>query len=215
MLKPVLQVVSVIALALPVVHTFSPSTPLASGIKISSVSGQSSMLSLRMSSKGGFGKTPPEKKVSKLAEDRGAAAERYESIKAAGSPEFSVFFRSKGAGDEDGMVKGGWYPVGSITCPSSQLVSKAIFNTEDALLQGAFRVHSKQIKAQMKTRDGKTIGKWQDMKECDLEYGFQLKEFADEEVQVAEKPREKSDIEKAFGNVFQKVQDAVNWVPEQ
>jgi hypothetical protein len=204
-----------IALVVPVAHTFSPFSSAAFGIKAFTTSTQSSMLSLRMSSKGGFGKPPPEKKASKLAEDRGAAAERYENIKAAGSPEFSVFFRLKGAGDEDGMIKGGWYPVGSITCPSSQLVSKAIFNTEDALLQGAFRVHSKQIKAQMKTRDGKTIGNWQDMKECDLEYGFQLKEFADEEVKVAEKPREKSDIEKAFGNVFQKVQDAVNWVPEQ
>jgi hypothetical protein len=208
-------VVSIIALAVPVVYSFSHSASVSFGIKIPSVNAQSSMLSLRMSSKGGFGKPPPEKKLSKLAEDRGAAAERYENIKASGSPEFSVFFRSKGAGDEDGMVKGGWYPVGSITCPSSQLVGKAIFNTEDALLQGAFRVHSKQIKAQLKTRDGKTIGKWQDMKECDLEYGFQLKEFPDEEVKVAEKPREKSDIEQAFGNVFQKVQDAVNWVPDQ
>jgi hypothetical protein len=172
-------------------------------------------VTLRMSSKSGFGKSQPERKVSKLAEDRAAAATRYENIKSSGSPEFSVFFRVKGATDDEGMLKGGWYPVGSITCPSSQLVSKAIFNTEDALLQGAYRVHAKQIRSQMKTRDGKTLGKWQDMKECDLEYGFQLKEFADEDIKVAERPKEKSELEKTFGNFFQKVQDAVNWVPEK
>ena len=173
-----------------------------------------SFLSLRMSSRGGFGKPPPEKKISKLAEDRAAAATRYENIKASGSPEFNVYFRVKGAGDEDGVVKGGWYPVGSLAAPSSQLVNKAIFSTEDALLQGAFRIHEKRIKALIKTRDGRNLGKWQDMKDCDLEYGFQVKEFADEEIRVAERPKPQSDFEKAFGNIFQKVQDAVNWVPE-
>lgn len=194
----------------PFVESFSP---VHSGTTI--LKAGNNALTLRMSSKGGFGKPPPEKKLSKLAEDRSAAAQRYENIKAAGSPEFSVFFRVKGAKDDEGMLKGGWYPVGSITCPSSQLVSKAIFNTEDALLQGAYRVHAKQIKSQIKTRDGKTLGKWQDLKECELEYGFQIKDFADEDIQVAEKPKEKSELEKTFGNIFQKVQDAVNWVPEQ
>lgn len=32
-------------------------------------------------------------------------------------------------------MRGGWYPVGLVTAPSSQLVNKAIFTNEDALLQ--------------------------------------------------------------------------------
>jgi hypothetical protein len=46
----------------------------------------------------------------------------------------------------DGAIKGGWYPVGSLACPSSQEISKAIFSTEDAFLQGAFRIHGKQVR---------------------------------------------------------------------
>ena len=73
------------------------------------------------------------------------AAGKYEELKDSGSPEFNVFFRKVGATDEDGAIKGGWYPVGSLACPSSQEIGKAIFSTEDAFLQGAFRIHGKQV----------------------------------------------------------------------
>jgi hypothetical protein len=43
-------------------------------------------------------------------------------------------------------------------------------------------VHSKQIKNQFTTKDGAKLNNWKDMKECDLEYGFQMKDFPDEEV---------------------------------
>jgi hypothetical protein len=41
-----------------------------------------------------------------------------------------------------------------------QLVNRAIYNTEDALLQGAFRVHQKQILRQFTTKDGKKVSNW-------------------------------------------------------
>ena len=43
-------------------------------------------------------------------------------------------------------------------------------------------MHSKQIKNQFTTKDGAKLNNWKDMKECDLEYGFQMKDFPDEEV---------------------------------
>mmetsp|Transcript_20886 Transcript_20886/g.49685 ORF Transcript_20886/g.49685 Transcript_20886/m.49685 type:complete len:215 (-) Transcript_20886:32-676(-) len=189
--------------------TLTPSLSTSTGVMTRSV------MPLRMQSKG-FGQgSANQKKISTVGKDRKAAAQRYESIKKAGSPEFSVFFRKIGAGDEDGVIRGGWYPVGSLTCPSSQEVNKAIFATEDALLQGAFRVHQKQILREFQTRDGGKVAKWQDMKLVDLEYGWQFKEFPDEEVTVAEKPREPSQVENVVGGLFQKLQDGVNWVPKK
>jgi len=85
------------------------------------------------------------------------AASTYEKLKEGGSPEFNVFFRKVGATDEDGAIKGGWYPVGSLACPSSQEISKAIFSTEDAFLQGAFRIHGKQVRPARSTRPPSSI----------------------------------------------------------
>lgn len=36
-----------------------------------------------------------------------------------------------------------------------------------------------------------------------------------QQVKLAEKPREPSEIEKIGGGLFRKLQDAVNWVPEE
>jgi len=49
-------------------------------------------------------------------------------------------------------------------------------------------VHSKQIKNQFTTKDGAKLNNWKDMKECDLEYGFQMKDFPDEEVKSHDGP---------------------------
>merc|ERR1719163_1826066 len=128
----------------------------------------------------GFGTPPPAKKVGEIAADRKRAAGKYEELKQSGSPEFNVFFRKVGATDEDGAVKGGWYPVGSLACPSSQEIGRAIFSTEDAFLQGAYRIHGKQIKKEFKG-------------------------FEDEDVKVAEKPREPSQLEGFLGKISQAV----------
>ena len=36
-------------------------------------------------------------------------------------------------------------------------------------------------------RDGSKVVNWKDMKECDIEYGWQFKGFEDEDVKVAER----------------------------
>lgn len=143
----------------------------------------------------GFGAKPPPKKVSGLAKDRKRAAGKYEELKESGSPEFNVFFRKVGATDEDGAVKGGWYPVGSLACPSSQEVGKAIYSTEDAFLQGAYRIHGKQIKQYFTKTDGAKVTNWKDMKDCEIQYGWQFKGFEDEDIKVAERPKDPSPME--------------------
>uniref|UniRef100_A0A6U2FFE6 Uncharacterized protein n=1 Tax=Hemiselmis andersenii TaxID=464988 RepID=A0A6U2FFE6_HEMAN len=201
-----------LALAAGACNGFSvlPSAPGLRSSRVSSVS------SLQMQKGGGgFGKkAAPGRKMSEIAKDRKPAADRYDKIAASGAPEFNVFFRAKGAGDEDGMMRGGWYPVGLVTAPSSMLVNKAIYTNEDALLQGAWNVHSVQIKRQFTTTEGGKLNNWKDMKNCDLEYGFQMKDFPDEEVTLAEVPREPSALEQGFGGFMNKIQNAVNWVPE-
>jgi hypothetical protein len=56
---------------------------------------------------------------------------------------------------------------------------------------------------------------YQDLKECDLEYGYQMKDFPDEDVVLSEKPKEPSEWEKIGGGLLKKIQDTVNWVPEE
>jgi hypothetical protein len=51
-------------------------------------------------------------------------------------------------------MRGGWYPVGLVTAPSSQLVNKAIFTNEDALLQARHKASPERPSAnQGNTRD--------------------------------------------------------------
>jgi hypothetical protein len=119
-----------------------------------------------MASNLGFG-TPrhaqKKEKVAKSAEKRQAAASQYDKMKSDGMPEFVVFVRVRG--------KKNWFPVGSIAVGRSNQINQAIFANEDELLKGAFRL-SPHLR---KHKD-------------DLEYGYRLKEFPDEPVQLAEKP---------------------------
>jgi len=178
----------------------------------------SATVGLRMAGNGGggFGKAPinqgPQK--SKLAGDRKDAAARYDALKESGAPEFNVYVRLKGGEDrdqEEGVIAGGWYPVGSMSCPSSQVINKAIFDSTDAILQGAFRANQKVISRSVITSEGKKVGKWQDLKDCEIEYGYLMKDFADEEIKVASPPNAATEM---VGGFFSKISNAVNWVPD-
>ncbi|MCT7950101.1 DUF6523 family protein [Ancylothrix sp. C2] len=118
-----------------------------------------------MATQRGFGKVQPAKKVSKNAGKRAEAGKKYENMKADGLPEFSVFVRVKD--------KKNWFPIGSLAVNRSTMINRAIFENEDDLLQGAFRLFPVLKKNQN-----------------NLEYGYRLKgaDFADEPVQVAVKP---------------------------
>ncbi len=111
----------------------------------------------------GFGKSKVTKQSSKSAEKRASASKQYDKMKADGLPEFNIFIRIKD--------KKNWFPVGSLAVSRTSQIQQAIFQQEAELLQGAFRLFPVLRKSQN-----------------NLEYGYRLKEFPDEPIQVAVRP---------------------------
>ncbi len=111
----------------------------------------------------GFGQDKPQPKVSQRSAERTKASKQYDTMKADGVPEFEVYMRSKNSKN--------WFPVGAIAVKRTSLIHNAIYDNEAQLLQGAFRA----FPILRKNRDN-------------LEYGYRLKEFKDEEIQLAVKP---------------------------
>lgn len=64
-----------------------------------------------------------------------------------------------------------WLPVGSLSVPRSSQVSSVIFETEEDLMQGACRLYP-NLKNEAKEN---------------IQWGYQLAQFDDEEIRVAEK----------------------------
>jgi hypothetical protein len=119
-----------------------------------------------MSTNLGFGKQTPqqEAKLSKRLEKRDEAAKQLDKMRADGLPEYEVYIRVQG--------KKQWYPVGAIAVKRSSQINQAIFGSQQDLLQGAFRLFPILRKNQHQ-----------------LEYGYRLKEYKDEPIQVAVPPQ--------------------------
>lgn len=130
----------------------------------------------------GFGKAKPEPKISKRSVERARASKQYDEMKADGIPEFEIYIRIKD--------KKNWYPVGAIAVKRTSLINHAIFDNEAQLLQGAFRM----FPVLQKNRDN-------------LEYGYRLKEFKDEPIQVAVQPAAKGigGVQGAIAQLTQRV----------
>ena len=119
-----------------------------------------------MTNSRGFGKEKPQPKVSKRSEERAKASQQFDAMKSDGVPQFEVYMRMKNSKN--------WFPVGAIAVKRTSLIHHAIYDNEAQLLQGAFRA----FPILQKNRDN-------------LEYGYRLKEFKDEEIQLAVKPEAK------------------------
>jgi len=117
-----------------------------------------------MASNLGFGTPKPQPKVSKRSAQRTAAAQQYDKMKEDGLPEYEIYIRIGG--------KKNWYPVGVISVKRSSQIDQAVFANQEELVQGAFRLYP----VLKKNRD-------------QLEYGYRLKAFKDEPIQVAQKPQ--------------------------
>jgi len=102
------------------------------------------------------------KKKKKEPNKRQEAASKYDEMKGKGLPEFNIFIRIKGKE---------WVPAGSMAVERSNQISRAIFQQEAELLKGAVRLYP-------------ILWKFKD----NLEYGYRLKEFSDEEVTIAVLP---------------------------
>src|ERR687885_2164657 len=113
----------------------------------------------------GFGKVKPQKQTAKKNKaKRTAASQQYTEMKKSGLPEFNIYVRVKGQKQ--------WLPAGSMTVNRSNLINQALFQQEEELLKGVFRLFPKLRKHQ-----------------SELEYGHRLKEFNDEPIVVATRPQ--------------------------
>lgn len=112
----------------------------------------------------GFGKPQAAPKPSKRSEARSKAATQLEAMREDGLPEYEVYIRVKD--------KKPWFPVGAIAVKRSSQIHQAIYANQAELLQGAFRLFPVLRKNQ-----------------TNLEYGYRLKAFQDEPIQLAVEPK--------------------------
>jgi hypothetical protein len=89
---------------------------------------------------------------------------KYDDIASAGGQEYSVFVRQFGGEDES------WLPCGSIAVPRGSQVAEAIFANEAPLVSSIVRTFPRLLGF-----------------ETEFEYGYNLKIFPDEPVEVASK----------------------------
>ena len=114
----------------------------------------------------GFGKEEekPQKVKSEGQVERERASSQYDKIAASGGQEYAVFVRQFGGDDES------WLPCGSIAVNRGEQVSNAIFGNEEPLKTSIVRMYPK-LKGF----------------EQEFEYGYNLKVYPDEPVEVASK----------------------------
>mmetsp|Transcript_5171 Transcript_5171/g.8212 ORF Transcript_5171/g.8212 Transcript_5171/m.8212 type:complete len:193 (-) Transcript_5171:158-736(-) len=113
----------------------------------------------------GFGTPPPEPRGKSEGQiDREAKSSKYDDIAATGGQEYRIFVRKFGSDDDS------WLPVGSIAVPRGSQVSDAIFANEGGLRNSITRTYDKLMGMEM-----------------EFEYGYNLKVYPDDPVQVAMK----------------------------
>merc|ERR1739842_137728 len=96
--------------------------------------------------------------------DREGKASKYDEIAATGGQEYRIFVRQFGSDDES------WLPVGSIAVPRGAQVSDAIFAGQEGMNASIVRTYDK-LKGM----------------EMEFEYGYNLKVYPDDPIQVASK----------------------------
>lgn len=114
----------------------------------------------------GFGKSEEQAKPEKSAGqvERERASSKYDDIAQSGGQEYSIFVRQFGSADDS------WLPCGSIAVARGDQVSNAIFSNEEALKSAIIR----------------TMPKLKGF-EAEFEYGYNMKIYPDEPVEVAVK----------------------------
>lgn len=117
----------------------------------------------------GFGSKPAKKEKSEGAIQREQESSRYDDIAKAGGQEYSIFVRQFGSDDKS------WLPCGSIAVPRGAQVSDAVYANEEALKKAIVRTFPK-LKGS----------------EAEFEYGYNLKVYPDDPIEVAVKNAPKS-----------------------
>jgi hypothetical protein len=89
-----------------------------------------------------------------------------------GVPEYNIFLRPANGTDTE------WVPVGSMTIPRDTKVAKAVYEVEEELLKGTFKLYPKlRAFAEVRDKDAKGL----------FEYGYCLKAFPDEPITIIKK----------------------------
>ena len=123
-----------------------------------------------MTTPAGFGKPKdkaPQKPPTKGSAKRAEASRLYDKYKTDKMPEYEIYVRIRD--------KKSWFPVGAIAVKRSSQVHDAIFANEAELLKGAFHIFPILQKNQ-----------------GNLEYGYRLKEFKEDEIALAVRPAQRS-----------------------
>jgi len=112
---------------------------------------------------------PKKREKSPAQKDREEKSSKYDEISKAGGQEYRIFVRQFGSGDTS------WLPSGTIAVPREAQVSDAIFANEEGLKQSIVRMFPK-LRGQ----------------ESEFEFGYNLKVYPDDPVEVAVKSGPKS-----------------------
>lgn len=112
----------------------------------------------------GFGDVPQKKVKSEGQVEREKKAASYDEIAATGGQEYNIFVRQFGGEDDS------WLPCGSVAVQRQSQPSDAIFGNEEALRNAIVRMYPKLQGFEM-----------------EFEYGFNLKVYPDDPVEVAKK----------------------------
>ena len=126
----------------------------------------------------GFG-APKQKKRQKSEGQikREQESSKYDEIAASGGQEYSIFIRQFGSDDQS------WLPCGSIAVPRNAQVADAIFANEAGLKSSIVRTYPK-LKGY----------------EQEFEFGFNLKVYPDDPIEVAAKPSSTKSAGPSIGN---------------
>ena len=111
------------------------------------------------------GEDKAEKPMTAGAQERKKLADKYDDLTAAGGQEYRVFVRQFGETDAEA-----WFPCGAVVVPRGAQVADAIYANEERLKESITR--------QFKNLKGK---------EQEMEFGFNLKVYPDDPVEVAVK----------------------------
>ena len=112
----------------------------------------------------GFGEKPKKPVKTEAAVKREQESSQYDKISSQGGQEYRVFVRQFGSDDES------WLPCGAVAVPRGAQVSDAIFANQEALNTSIVRTYPKLAGF-----------------EEEFEFGFNLKVYPDDPVEVASK----------------------------
>ncbi|CAM9693338.1 unnamed protein product [Heterosigma akashiwo] len=107
----------------------------------------------------GFGKPPVKKQKTAFQIEKEQAAQKYDEMASSGIPEYNIFAREFGTEQ--------WFPVGVMAIPRTAPVGDVIYNSEENLKKGAYKIFPNLKSAEV------------------LEYGYNLKQFPDDEIRQA------------------------------